>query len=179
MEEVTLMSPQDENPNGPGYDPTDPKITSGNSMLPWQCPDDLSSLSFSGEEGEGHGGEAGSSSLSFRQQAALPIIASSLSLAEAARNSGIGLSTLRRWLNNPEFCEQLALLRRDASLLAIQKLQAMVPRSISVIAEVLDNADPALRLRAARCVMDYFIQLNQEYVLRAEIQELKESLDLM
>ncbi len=172
------MSPLNEDPNHPGNDLPDPDGVSGNSMLPWQCPDDLSTLASSWEEEEGPGGEAGFSSLSFRQQAALPIIASSLSLSEAARNSGIGQTTLRRWLNNPEFREELALLRRDASLLALQKLQAMVPRSMAVIAELLDNADAAIRLRAARCVMDYFIQLNQEHVLRAEIQEIKESLDL-
>lgn len=173
------MSPENDNPNAPDNDLPGPDVTSGNHMLPWQCPDDLSSLSHSPEDAEGLGGEMGFSSLSFRQQAALPIIASSLSLAEAARNSGIGLSTLRRWLNNPEFCEQLTELRRNASLLAIQKLQAMVPRSISVIAELLDDSDAAIRLRAARCIMDYFLRLNEEYVLRAEIQEIKDTMDLM
>lgn len=173
------MCPENEKPDNPDSDLPDANPVPGNSIIPWQCPDDLSSLSPSQEAAEGPGWETAFSSLSFRQQAALPIIAGSLSLSEAARNSGIGQSTLRRWLNDPEFCQQLDLLRRDASLFAIRKLQAMVPRSISVIVELLGDADPAIRLRAARCVMDYFAQMSKEHDLRADIQELKDALDLI
>ena len=64
------------------------------------------------------------SALAFRQQAALPIIALAPSIAQAARDSGIAESTLRCWLQDPGFREELTKLRQESAELARQEFQA-------------------------------------------------------
>ncbi len=48
------------------------------------------------------------SSLSRRQQSALPVIAATPTLAQAARSSGIGESAIYRWLEATDFRDELA-----------------------------------------------------------------------
>ena len=60
------------------------------------------------------------SALSPRQQAALPIVAGSPTIVQAARAAGVGESTLRRWLTDPAFSNCLAELRRQSANLAVR-----------------------------------------------------------
>ena len=62
----------------------------------------------------GNGREIEISELIFRQRAALPKIALAQSLAQAARDTGVAERTLRRWLENPSFREELDHLIRNA-----------------------------------------------------------------
>ena len=110
------------------------------------------------------------STLTFRQQTALPTIAMASTIVQAARDSGVGESTLRRWLHEPEFRQELANFRRESAELARQQAQALLPRCLTVFAEVMESPDPSLRLRAARYAVAFATQL-------AEVQELKASLN--
>ncbi len=60
----------------------------------------------------GNGREIEISELTFRQQAALPRIALAQSLAQAAQDTGVAERTLRRWLEDPSFREELDRLRQ-------------------------------------------------------------------
>ncbi len=53
------------------------------------------------------------SELTFRQQAALPRIALAQSLAQAARDTGVAERTLRRWLEDPSFRQELDRFARS------------------------------------------------------------------
>ena len=55
------------------------------------------------------------SALAFRQQAVLPIVALSPSVAQAARDSGVAESTLRRWLQDSRFRQELTQLRQETA----------------------------------------------------------------
>ena len=89
--------------------PNDAKITcSGLEQDPGSQPLSIAKRSPLSETGEA----IDLSALTFRQQAALPIIACSPTIARAARASGVGESTLRRWLADPAFGDQVACLRR-------------------------------------------------------------------
>ena len=65
------------------------------------------------------------STLTFRQQSALPAIAMASTITQAARDSGIGKTTLHRWLQEPEFRQQLANYRQESADLARQQAQAL------------------------------------------------------
>ena len=123
-------------------------------------------------EMSGNDGDFAISTLSFRQQAALPAIALAPTLTQAACDSGIGESTLRRWLQAPGFQQHLANFRHESADLARQQAQALLPRCLSVFAEVMEAPDPSLRLRAARYATSFALQL-------AEVQELKVSLQAL
>ena len=116
--------------------------------------------------------------LTFRQQSALPIIAASPTIAQAARSSGIGESTLRRWLDDSNFRDELVLLRRESACLARQELQGLMLRSVSVLAEAMEDPDMAIRLRAARCALSFAVQICEAERLRSDIQALEEALPL-
>ncbi len=112
------------------------------------------------------------STLTFRQQSALPAIAMASTITQAARDSGIGKTTLHRWLQEPVFRQQLANYRQESADLARQQAQALLPRCLSVFAEVMEGPDPSLRLRSARYAVAFALQL-------AEVQELKASLQAL
>ena len=63
------------------------------------------------------------SELTFRQQAALPRIA--LAQAQAARDAGVAESTLRRWLQDPSFRQELDRLRQESYDLARQAMRGL------------------------------------------------------
>ena len=116
--------------------------------------------------------------LAHRQQAVLPVMAAAPSLAEAARVSGFSERTLRRWLEDDNFRDELTRLRQESANLARQELQGLMLRSVSVLAEAMDDPDAAVRLRAARYALSFAIQVCEAEKLRADIQALEDALYL-
>ncbi len=114
-----------------------------------------------------------SSSLTFRQQAALPIVANSPTIAQAARASGVGESTLRRWLSEPAFSDQLAVMRRESAQLARQELNGLLPQCASVFAEAMQGPDPTLRVRAARYALSFILRMGEMERLSEELRSLE------
>ena len=133
--------------------------------------------SNSPEQEEMGGNERGTknSSLSRRQQAALPVIAAAPTLAQAARSSGIAASTLYRWLEDDDFRNELTRLRQAAADLAKQELQRIMLRSVSVLAEALEDPDAAIRLRAARYAISFAVQISEAEKLRADLQAVEDA----
>ena len=118
-----------------------------------------------------NGREIEFSELPFRQQAALPGIAHARSLAQAARDTGVAERTLRRWLEDPSFRQELDRLRQESYDLARQQAQAAMPMCLSILADAaLESPDPALRLRAARYLLSYGVKF-------VEVDNLKERLN--
>ena len=104
----------------------------------------------------------------------MPIIALSPSIAQAARDTGVSESTLRRWLDDPEFQEQLSRLHQASYDLARKQLQALMPHALSIIArEAIENPDPAIRIRAARYTMDYAVKFCDLDALADVIRDLR------
>ena len=127
------------------------------------------------EMGENERGSK-TSSLSRRQQSALPVVAATPTLAQAARSSGIGESTLYRWLEDPLFREELTRLRQEAADLAKRELQGVMLRSVSVLAEALEHPEIAIRLRAARYGMSFAVQISEVEKLKADLHAVEDGL---
>ncbi len=90
------------------------------------------------EEMSGNEREVEKSNLTFRRQAALPIIAASPTISQAASTSGIGESTLRRWLEDDHFLDEMTCLRRESANLAHRG----GPRTVNVIWRQLKDPGP-------------------------------------
>ena len=117
--------------------------------------------------------------LTFRQHSVMPILAVSRSIAQAARDSGVAESTLRRWLLEPGFRDELDRLRQESWDLARQQAQAVLPACVAAVAEMaLESEDRALRLRAARFLINYADRAGESDRLHADIQDLREALVL-
>ena len=82
------------------------------------------------EEMVGNGRGSKSSSLSRRQQSALPVIAATPTMAQAARSSGIGESALYRWLEDPHFRNELTRRHHAARNSAPQHCHSEAQRGI-------------------------------------------------
>ena len=127
----------------------------------------------------GNGRDIEISALTFRQQSALPVVAVSRTLAQAAHDSGVAERTLRRWLQDPSFRDQLDRLRAESYDLARRQLQAAMPGCISFLAELAQEGnDPAIRLRAIRYMMTYGIKFSESDELSARLKNAEEAVEL-
>lgn len=98
------------------------------------------------DESECNGNSA--TGLTLRQRSALPVIVASTSLADAARRSRVSLSTVKRWMKQPEFVYELTRLNDAALDIANHQLQALMLRAVANLAQAVDN--PNVRLSATR-----------------------------
>ena len=119
------------------------------------------------------------SALSPRQQAALPIVASFPTIVQAARAANIGESTLRRWLTDPAFSNCLAELRRQSANIARQKLLALTPLCVSVLADAMRDPDPAIRLRAVNYTLSFNLRATELENLRSDLNNLESTVNYL
>ena len=118
------------------------------------------------------------SALTFRQQSALSIVAAAPSISQAARDSGIGESTLRRWLDQDVlFNAELNRLRQESSDLVLRELHGLMLRGISVLADSMQDPDPAIRLRATRYALSFASRIYETEKLGTDIQSLEEAVN--
>ncbi len=122
--------------------------------------------------------EVENSPLTLRQQSALSIIAASPSVAQAARASGVGQSTIYRWMEDDDFRGELSRIRQQSAELARRELQGLMLRSVSVLADAMEDPDKAVRLRAARYAMSFAVRISEIEDLRKQVQELEEVIPL-
>ena len=132
-----------------------------------------------GERAEmtGNDGKEKISILTSRQQGALPVIAAAPTIAQAARDCRLSESTLRRWLRDPAFAEELDLLRQEYAHQVSQQCLGLILRGMNVLAEAMDDPDRNLRLRATRYAMSFSVHLHESMKLNADIREMRDSLD--
>ena len=125
-----------------------------------------------------NGRETGKSSLTARQKKALPILASASSIADAARLSDVGRRTLHRWLDDPNFRDELAGLHKEAADLARSQLQGVMLQAVLALADSLHDPNPEIRLRAIGTALNYSVKFNDIESLREELRNLEDSLNL-
>ena len=104
--------------------------------------------------------------LSRRQMLALPIIAASPNLTQAAQEASISESTLRRWRRDEHFRAELDRLTAEIAETTRQGLKDLTLQGFRVIRELMEDPDPIVRLRAARAAIIYGIQVCKAEDLR-------------
>ena len=106
------------------------------------------------------------------------VMASAPSLAQAARTSGFAGRTPRRWLEGDDIRGELTRLRQESAELARMELQGPMLRSVSVLSEAMDDADKAIRLRAARYAISFPVRMCETEKLKKDIEDLEEAVAL-
>ena len=113
-----------------------------------------------------------STSLTHRQLAALPHVAASSSLSQAARSARIGRATLYRWLQDDQFREALDRLQSEAADLARSELRALMLKGILVLSDAMDDPSSDIRLRAARATLYLALKVK-------DIKDMEQRLELI
>jgi transposase-like protein len=100
----------------------------------------------------GHGAKFGR-----KKEEAIAALLSQRSIEDAARTSGIGTTTLLRWMQMPEFDADYRKARRAAFSQAGARLQQASGPAVSTLLKVMvDPATPAAsRVRAADCTLSH------------------------
>jgi hypothetical protein len=94
---------------------------------------------------------------------------------EAASAVGIGVTTLFRWLNEPEFRAAYLKARREAVSQAIARMQqATGAAAVTILKLMTDpNVPAAVRFRAAESVFDIAVKGIETEDIEARIAELE------
>ena len=99
------------------------------------------------------------SALTHRQSRAIECLASSPTIAYAAKRAGVGRTTLYRWLKDPVF--KAACERQRAEILAHtrQRIKDLLIESIENLEALLRSPDPSVRMQAGKMVMEFHARL--------------------
>lgn len=98
--------------------------------------------------------------------------------AEAAKVAGIGESTLREYMKDPEFMERyreaFGNLVQDATR---QAQQAIVP-ALSTLREIVEDGSETsqARIQAARSTLEYALRLTEQLDIVGRIQALEDAI---
>ncbi|MET0647615.1 MAG: hypothetical protein ABW208_13445 [Pyrinomonadaceae bacterium] len=115
--------------------------------------------------------------LSRKKLMAVAALVTSPTVKEAAAKSGVGESTLRRWLAKDEkFSLEVREAQRQALDLAILRAQAIADEAVTTLEAIhTDTTKPAnARVAAARYLDSRRIPLAELGDIRQQIKELKE-----
>lgn len=119
--------------------------------------------------------EAQSEQLSQTQERALIALLSCSSVASAARAVDVGEATLWRWLQLPAFKMRYRELRKQATQVAVIRLQQAMGDAAEALHEVATNvlAPPAARVAAARAILDTGLRATVLEELGADLEDLE------
>jgi hypothetical protein len=119
--------------------------------------------------------------LSRNKEKAISALLSYATIQEAALATGVGESTLRRWLKEPGFLAEYRVARRQVFQHAIATLQRATPAAVATLLACLKADSESVRLRAAVAILEHAhkgIELEDLEVrlvaLAEEVEKLKE-----
>jgi hypothetical protein len=103
-------------------------------------------------------------------------LASGTSVPDAATQFGVSRRTVERALAKPAFRRQVARLRGELIAGALGCMADNMTRAADRIARLLDSADEAVSLRAARTLLSLGIRLRDSVDVTDRIQEIESEL---
>ena len=123
---------------------------------------------------KGHGSKFGR-----KKEAAIAALLIHRSVEDAARAAGIGVTTLLRWMQIPEFDAAYRKALRVAVSQATARLQQNSGAAVSTMLKIMvdPNAPASCRLRAADSVMDHARQGIEEDI-EVRVADLERAADL-
>jgi hypothetical protein len=111
-----------------------------------------------------------------RRWAVALALAAGRTVRDAAAACGVGERTVYTWLKDPAFAERVAQVRSELFALAVGKLAGLAGGAADALGGLLASASEAVRLQAARAVLEYGPRLRESDALAREIDDLKRQL---
>ena len=118
-------------------------------------------------------------SLTPRKEKALQALFVSRTKAEAATRAGIGESTLREYMKDPEFADRYKEAFGDMVRNAARVAQQTMNPAISTLREIMENKKESAqaRISAARTVLEYSVRLGEQVDILEQLQELERRME--
>lgn len=109
--------------------------------------------------------------LTPKQAAAITALLTQNSESAAAAAAGVGRTTLYRWQSTPAF--KAALASAELALIdqSVRRLLGLQEAALAVLSDLMATGTPAIKLRAACCVLEFGTRMRD---LRNEEQRLAE-----
>ena len=115
--------------------------------------------------------------LSGRQLRAIPVIVTVPTIREAAKTLEISESTIYRWLQEPDFHEELARQRDLVAELALQQIRGLLERTAPSYVELMQDPDSSIRLRATNAVAALAYRIHEGQNLLTKLEELEQAFE--
>lgn len=112
--------------------------------------------------------------LTVRQYNAIASLMSTPNVRQAAKDCSVTERTLYRWLRDPAFQAEYRAARRDATQQAIARVQQVSGAAVAVLAQLLANSTPAVKLGAARTILEFAVKAVELEDLAARLAALEE-----
>lgn len=110
------------------------------------------------------------------EERALSALLTSKTKLEAAEKAGITDRTMRRYFENPEFCQRYREAFAGVIEDATRQAQALLMPALSTLQTVMEDEEiPAqARITAARSIIDYSLKLTEQADILEQLRELEE-----
>jgi len=117
--------------------------------------------------------------LSRNQERAIAALLAEPTIDAAAKLTGVGERTLRRWLQRPDFAARYADARRALVDNAVRDLQAATGEAVRVLQDVAGNPQtpPAARVAAARTILAEAYRGTELFDLGVRIAKLEQTIE--
>ncbi len=91
----------------------------------------------------------------------------------------INVSTLRRWQQDPVFRDELRRVREEAASLAFAELNGLALKSMSALAELIEDDNPRIRTQAIRIALDMCSRHGETARNSRRLNQLQKALTLL
>lgn len=110
-----------------------------------------------------------------RKEKALQALLVSRTRAEAAKAAGIGESTMRTYLKDPEFLERYREAFGSLVQDATRQAQQTIAPALSTLKEIMEDGDEqaTARIQAARATLEYALKLTEQTDILEQLRELE------
>lgn len=114
-----------------------------------------------------------------KREATIAALLTAPTLAEAAKEAGVSLRTLKRWLKQPEFSDAYQEAKREMLGIATGKLRRAMGVAVTVLTQVaIDRAAPAAaRVTASGRILELGLKAHEIEDLEHRIMKLEAGLE--
>ena len=109
------------------------------------------------------------------EERALSALLTSKTKLEAAEKAGITDRTMRRYFENPEFCQRYREAFAGVVQDATRRAQQLLEPALSTLQTVMEDEEiPAqVRIAAAKSIIDYSLKLTEQADILEQLRELE------
>lgn len=113
--------------------------------------------------------------MTSNEERALSALLTSKTKLEAAEKAGITDRTMRRYFENPEFCQRYREAFAGVIEDATRQAQALLMPALSTLQTVMEDEEiPAqARITAAKSIIDYSLKLTEQADILEQLRELE------
>ncbi|GAA2348810.1 hypothetical protein GCM10009854_27860 [Saccharopolyspora halophila] len=111
--------------------------------------------------------------MTAKRPAAVVALASGATTEQAAHQAGVSGRTVRRWLDDPAFAEEVRDTRTEILSTAVGQLAAGATEAVSALRAALVDDDGRNRVQAARVLLESCLSLRESLDLEQRLASLE------